>query len=559
MGQSSRRILSVWLPNFATERLTVDNLTVKRPLVLTRRVQGRELLVAVDSAAAAGLLPGLPLVDARAILPGLAVLPHDPEGDARALRRLARWCALLYSPWAAPCGTAEGRGGGPGGAGGLLLDITGCAHLFAGGRQEKSAKQKQKGQEQEAAELALAHHLLGRLAGFGFTARLGLAESLGAAWALARFATGARDPVAAAPPGGARAALRSLSPAALRLPDGTVELMARFGLDRIARLLALPRASLTARFGGQVARRLAQALGEEGEAVSPLAPPAPYRCRESFAEPVSSEAPLAAALARLLAVLCRQLAGAGEGARRLTLTCLRVDGSWQDLTRGTSRPNRDPAALAALFREALGEIDPGFGIEALVLAVPVSEPFGPRQLALPTAVAGDPQKREGPAALVDRLSAVLGPDKVGWLRAGSSHLPERAQRRAAGLAPRAAPAEADWPKVAPRPFRLLGRPEPIEVMGEVDGAAPDGSAPGTFAPPLAPCVFAPPAVFRWRRCLLRVAAAEGPERIAAEWWDPDTRIGDAPPRDYFRIEDPEGRRYWIYHAAGRWYLQGLFG
>jgi protein ImuB len=546
-----RRVISLWLPRFATERRSHNRRERRawrdRPLALVARDRGRLLLAAVNGPAAGeGLTPGLALADARALLPALATAPHDPLGDGAALARLADWCGR-YTPWSAPCSTSEGSGFGPGGAGGLLLDITGCAHLFARSGQARS--------EEVDGETALLKDLVGRLGRLGFTARAGLADTPGAAWALARFAAGPTSPCPASPwsvarPGETSAALDPLPPAALRLPDAAVELMARFGLRRVSALRALPSATLTSRFGPQVARRLAQALGERAEPISPRRPAPAYLARRVFAEAIIEAEAIVQALETLVAGLCRELEAASAGARRIELTCYRVDGSLERLQLGTSRPSRDDQHLRRLFAGHLAKIDPGFGIEVMTLAAPVSERLSALQLALGghcgTGQAGG---RHGAAtggtgaaggavpALVDRLGARLGRDRIRRPLPRESHIPERAVVHGTPLAAAAAGFSGARP-AAPRPLRLLPRPEPIEAVALL----PDH----------------PPARFRWRRLLHHVVRAEGPERLAPEWWLADPARAEEAPRDYFRVEDRDGHRYWLYRADNRWFLQGLF-
>ena len=499
------------------------------PFALIRAEQGRLLLAAVDAAAAAvGLAPGLPLADARAILPGLRTAEAEPEADLRALTRLAEWCGR-YTPWAALDGTVGDAGGGAG----LLLDVTGCAHLFGG-------------------EAALLADLLVRVGRLGYAARAALAETPGAAWALARFAApsqGAGEPVLVLP-GEVRPALAPLPPTALRLPPEQDELLARLGLTSIGDLFDVPPASLASRFGPLLARRLAQALGAAPEPISPQAPPPPFLARRVLAEPIVTAEAIAKALERLAAALCRQLEAEQQGARRLVLTLYRVDGTLRRLALGTSRPNRDPAHLLRLFAGHIERIDPGFGIEVMTLAASAAESQSALQLSLGTAQAGQAGLAPGRAAgelaeLLDRLESRLGPGSVCALAPQESHLPERAVRLRAPLAAGSGAARWDreawqpWRDVVLRPLRplrLLSRPEPIEAIALL----PDH----------------PPAQFRWRRLRHRIVRAEGPERLAQEWW----RVTDiAAPRDYFRIEDEDGRRFWLYRAGSQWFLQGLFG
>ncbi|WP_367575675.1 DNA polymerase Y family protein [Pelagibius sp.] len=414
-----------------------------------------------------------------------------------------------------------------------------------------------------------------------------MADTIGAAWAMARYAASAAHPCVVVMPGSQRAAIAGLPPAALRLPESTVEVMDRLGLRRIEDLYPLSRAVLTPRFGPLAARRLAQALGQEAEALSPRQPPPAWLVRQIFAEPISEAEDLARALDLLLPRLCRELALAGRGARRLDLTAYRSDGSLQSLSLGTSRASREAKHLRRLFNEKLPQIDPGFGIEVLTLAAGRSDPLGARQMALPVVAAQGSVERSpqppapapkrkteqpGPAVtasinataraagcapacapdgaedlpdLVDRLGSRLGLAAVRAPRPHESHLPERAFVLApAGDFPGGDVdlANEDWrktPRAGLRPLRLLARPEPVEVLSLL----PDH----------------PPAQFRWRRVLHQVVRAEGPERLLGEWWQIDPALGDAPPRDYFRVEDQDGRRYWLYRSAGSWFLHGLFG
>jgi len=482
-----------------------------RPLALVAREEGRLILTAVDgAAAAAGLSPGMPLAGAHALAPNLQTAPHDPRGDAEALGRLAAWCER-YTPWTAPGGSE------PGGGAGILLDVTGCAHLFGG-------------------ERALAADLEARAGALGFTARAGLAETIGAAWALARFGGTGAGP-AVAPPGRVRAALAPLPPVALRLPAETCELLARLGLRRIGALYDLPPQTLAPRFGPFLTHRLRQALGEEAEPLSPGAPPPPPLVRRVFAEPIAAPEDLARGLEALSPALCRRLEADGLGARRLELTAYRVDGNLQDLTLGTSRPCRDPAHLIRLFGDKLDGLDPGFGVEVLTLAALVTEPLAARQLALEDGCGG---AAEDLSALIDRLEGRLGPDRTFALAPRESHLPERAVARQPALA--ASGACAAWRRARPRPLRLFTPPEPVEALALL----PDH----------------PPVRFSWRRLQHRVVRAEGPERITNEWWRAADASAEMSPgtgaRDYFRVEDADGRRYWLYRSNGRWFLHGLF-
>jgi protein ImuB len=519
-----------------------------RPSVLTLSVGNRRLVSTVNAAAEAlGIAPGLSLADARALHPALAVAEGDLVGDAAALRRLAQWCNR-YSPWTAPHGVD-----------GVFLDVTGCAHLRGG-------------------EASLVRDLVERLLRQGIVCRAALADTAGAAWAVARC--GSSDSTVV-PPGAARQVIAPLPIVALRLDPALAGELERLGLRRIGDLYALPRATLAARFGNKVAERLDQALGAAAEPLLPL-PPAPMRwTRRRFAEPIGTPEALMAAVHGLIQRLCRSLGNEMLGARKLVLSSHRVDGEVAEVTVGTARPSRDACHLFRLFAERLGAIDPGLGVEDMLLAASVVERLAAAQLrialsppeenaaygkpesAREAAQAGGnivvfpagrsaarprapapPADRDGAdaaelAILVDRLANRLGPHSVGVLAPRESHMPECAQRFASLFAQ----AKGVWRSDRPRPIRLLPRPEPIEAMAPV----PDD----------------PPISFRWRRLQHRVRRADGPERICGEWWRGDEE-GEVL-RDYYRVEDEAGRRFWLYRdglyrpqAAPRWFLHGLF-
>ena len=456
-------------------------------------------------AQANGAAPGQTLADARALVPGLMAADHDPVADLRLLARLASWCGR-YSPLVAVDG-----------GDGLFLDIAGVPHLFGG-------------------EQAMLTELCRRMTLFGFSVRGALADTPAAAWACARF--GPRNPEIV-PIGAAQAALAPLPVAALRLAPAVAAGLTRLGLRRIGDLYGLPRAPLAARFGAEVWRRLEAALGGTQEPISPSSPVAAHRAQMHFAEPIIIVEDIARALRHLLHTLCERLQREQLGARRLEVTLYRVDGTVARAGIGTARPRRDPERLICLFAGHMERLDPGFGVEAMALSAPLIEPCAPDQIALPQAGDSTPAQRgteEGHAALVERLGNRFGQSHVLCLAARESHVPERAQRlasafdgAASGFAPR-----------SPRPPRLFIPPHPIEAVAPV----PDD----------------PPLLFRWRHAVHRVCRAEGPERIACEWWR-----DEAPMRDYYNIEDTEGRRFWLYRegpyntaARPRWFLHGLF-
>jgi protein ImuB len=503
--------MSLWLPSWRIERRRRPGASRSarsdEPAVIVERMNGCDRLAAVDPRLASLLAPGMPLADARAMVPDLLAIDADPEGDAAALARLAAWCGR-YSPWTAPDGND-----------GIWLDVTGMAHLYGD-------------------EESLAADLVARLGRSGFSARAAIADTAGAAWALAREGSAK---VTVAPPGAMRLALALLPVRALRLPGETAELMERLGLRRIGDLYKLPRPSLVARFGFAAAERLDQALGALPEPLSPL-PPAPVRMSQRrFAEPIARPEDLAAAIASLAERLCRHLSAEGMGARRLALRFFRVDGAVIVLEAGTARASRDPRHLARLFAERLERVEPDLGIEDMRLEALAVEKLESRQAPLGDGEGGAEASDAALAALVDRIENRLGAGAVMRLRPRDSHLPERAVEATPVFA--AGEGGTPWPPDRPRPVRLLSRPEPIEAVAPV----PDD----------------PPVLFRWRRLVHRVRAADGPERILGEWWRA-AEEGELL-RDYYCVEDTDGRRFWLFrqglHKEGntpRWFLHGVF-
>ena len=415
----------------------------------------------------------------------------------------------------------------------------------------------------DQAELRAAGHedddLLTRLGSAGYAARAGIAETPGAAWAVARHSTRGTESRHGVPrkendltiiaPGETRAALEQLPVAALRLTPKTIAALRTLGLHHVDDLLKLPRAALAARFGRELAVRLDAALGDRPEPLSPLPPPVIHFTRMAFPEPVGLTDGIAQAIRRLLDELCAGLELAGDGARGLVLALFEPDGKYRRIEVRASRSSRDAAHLACLFETHLDSIDAPFGIEAITLAAPGAEKMNRIQAGLITDE--DRTRSEDETnQLIDRLANRLGAAHVVRFAAHESHIPERAQRIIPALDGPRKPDHAGWP-VEARPIRLLSRPESVEVMAPV----PDD----------------PPVMFRWRHVLHRVARADGPERITPEWWlaGNDSSGGGASDgarlRDYYRVEDNKGRRFWLYReglyrpdAPPAWFLHGIF-
>ena len=516
------RIVSVWLPQWpvyrwlAAERRRPRGTPVDpaAPFVIADGSDAPHITALNPAAAAAGLAVGDRLADARARIGAMQVRRAEPEADAAALARLAHW-ATRYTPSAALFSEASGTDG-------IFLDITGAAHLLGG-------------EERLLADLAQ------RLAAFGLPARLAAAETPGAAWAAAHFA---RTPRAIVPAGAEAEALAPLPVEGLRLDAETALTLRRLGFKRIGDLIEKPRAPFAARFESELLLRLDQALGRAPEPLALIAPPPVYVKTRTLLEPIDSEDAIVAAATRLMQDLVPRFEADGVGARHLRLTLYRVDGAVEEIDIGLTLPTRSPDHVARLLRLKLERIargiEAGFGFETVRLAVTIAERIEPRQHALATASETDARTRRC-AVLLDALRQRLGPESVRHLAPVASHWPERSEVSCS------TPADtASWPAAEtarPRPPLLLARAEPADVIALV----PDG----------------PPLRIRWRGALSTIAHAEGPERIAAEWW----RAGqDAPTRDYYVVEDGAGRRLWLYReglpgretTSARWFVHGLF-
>jgi protein ImuB len=526
---SSQRILSLWFDRFSTDRIAQQPDEAQRHCGSSKAGNDRQsarivfgkrgnldLVVAVNRAAEQlGLSPGLALAQARAMHPAVVAVAEDQTADTRLLDAIADWCQR-YTPLLAVDPPD-----------GILLDISGCAHLF--------------GSEQE-----LRKDLLARMTNFGFSARAAIAATIGAAWAAAHFSN-----VPITPAGDERKLLAPLPLAALRISQETVAALGRLGFKFATDLLDVPRAALAARFGVALLRNLDRALGHEDEPLTPRLPVAPYLAEKRFPEPIAREEDVLATIERLAAQLKIALTTHGDGARRLELALFRTDDAVKRLAVGTSRPVREPQAIRALFVErlaALGEdIDPGFGFDLARLSILVAEPCPEEQIGL-----GGGEQEAELDRLVDRLSARLGRSHVARLLARDSHIPEFAVE--ALSAQLTTSAQTGWDafrrfsteaQLSARPLRLLAKPEPID---DLLALVPDG----------------PPVRFRWRRAWHEVVAAEGPERIEGDWW---SEYGGGPTRDYFRVEDKTGLRFWLFRAglyrdlargSPRWFLHGMY-
>ncbi len=524
---ASRRYLALWFPFLTTDRLKRQRSRTNsaepdsRPLVVVEKVRGALRITALDQRAVElGLTRGLTLADARARIAGLSVAEVDLKADASLIEHLALFCDR-FTPMVA-LDQPDG----------LLLDITGCAHLFG-------------------SEADLRTQVLTRLTKIRLSVRATIAGTPDAARALARFSQ-----AGIVIEGQDESFVRRLPVAALAgIGPETVVALSRAGLKTIGALADRPPEVLAARFGQNLITRLARTLGRENARITPLRPLPDVIVEKHFAEPWTQTDALEGILAVLIGEAADVMQERGQGGRVFEASFFRSDGAVRRLRVETGRPCRDPPAILRLYHERLAmladPLDAGFGFDAIRFAVLVGEPLATAQADLN----GHSIEDDGAGNLIDRLIVRFGRERVLRFEARDTHDPDRDARlvSAAKLTNangqnRSAPAPVSWPAPEPdqppaRPLQLFDPPQPIDALAEV----PDG----------------PPVRFRWRRVSHDVTRAEGPERIAPEWW---SRGNGAQNRDYYRIEDAAGQRFWVFRqglygnsdAPPRWFMHGVF-
>lgn len=475
------------------------------PLVIAGRNGGRRVIVAADAAAqSVGLRVGMQVAKAQALVKDVIVEDHRPDVDHRELERLALWMLGNYAPIVA-IDPPDG----------VVIDTTGADHLHGN-------------------ETLMLAGLVNRLWGMGYRARAAVADSWGSAHAIARYG---KDPAAVVATGEVASAVLDLPINALRIDGETIASLRKLGFERVRDLEGTPRAPLTLRFGPQIGRRLDQLLCRAPEPIDPIRPPEAIEIRRAFAEPISAAETIARYIGKLVASICDLLEEQGVGVRRLDLFCHLVDGQIQVVRAGTAKPIRDVARLTRLLCDRIDTIDPGFGIEILLLSASRVEPLDAVQTA--SSLIEEPEADVG--GLVDVI-ANRG-HRVYRIAAVESDVPERSFML---VPPLSEDDEIGWPMHWPRPSRLFLHPEPIQCI--------------------APLPDHPPVRFTWRGNRHVVKRADGPERVHGEWWRRDAELVAI--RDYFSVENEAGERFWIYrqgdgeHAdsgSGNWFMQGVFG
>ncbi|MFK7876402.1 MAG: DNA polymerase Y family protein [Paracoccaceae bacterium] len=548
-----RRILSLWFPRLGADRVLrqIPQL-IEEPLVIVDTVGNTQTLSSLsDVAQRQGLYRGQPVRDAHAMCDRLITRHRSPLAEARFLAVLRRW-AGKFSPWVSEEGDA-----------GLVVDLTGCAHLFGG-------------------EALLMGVVQDDCTDMGLAVQMGLADTRGAAWALARYAgraaqsnrsgdaiqqearatrsraakrhwtkggtapqtplTSPRTGLRIAPPGQTYAALAHLPIAALRLEDAVTAQLSRLGLRQVSDLTGQPRAALARRFGRGLVYRMDQALGSAPEPVSPAKPPDHFAVRLTLPEPIGLVSDIVAGLDRLLPHLCKQLDAKQRAIRRLRLEAYRTDHGVEAIEIALARPSTEPDRIRPLLELKLDKMDAGFGIDMLRLEALQTEPVYQTRavghLEAGRAVADRLAKTDALDDLMGRLGARVGLEAIRRVHPASSHIPEKTAKVLAAAWSK--PPDAPWPAPpGPRPV-LLWDPEIVQ----------------------APEIPHVPTEFRWRGRTHALMRASGPERIAPEWWfeDPHWRTGT---RDYWRVTLKDGQDLWMYFAHGGalspgWFCQGAF-
>jgi protein ImuB len=497
-----KRFVSIWFRYLLTDWKIIRQPSLKgKAIVFAEPDHGRMVITATNAAAEKyEVSKGMVLADAKVMLPDLQVFDGKPGRNLKLLKGLAEWC-LRYTPLVAIDAPD-----------GLLLDVTGCTHLKGG-------------------ERAFLKELTDRLKTAGYHVRPGMADTIGCAWGVARYAASGLI----VPQGTHRNALMPLSPSALRLPAALLIKLQNLGLYQVSSFIHMPKSVLRRRFGKEMVLRMLQALGQEEEYLLPLKEPVPYSERLSCLEPIRTRTAIEIAVKTLLDSICKRLYGEGMGLRTAAITYYRMDGKSGIISIGTNHPSQRSDHLFKLFSLTLDTVEPGLGIELFVLEAFDLEAVSDKQSDLWAAKPG--ADSEQVAELLDRVGGKVGAKNIRRYLPGEHYWPERTAELTCSL--KKAPG-TEWRTDKPRPVQLLDKPEPIEATA----LTPDY----------------PPLLFIYKGKKHEVKKADGPERIEREWW---LALGEH--RDYYIAEDQEGCRYWIFRSGhydgrqqGHWYLHGFF-
>lgn len=495
-----KRFVSIYFRYLTTDWFTLRFPQLRNsPFVLSTPSHGKMVVTAANALAEAqGVFGGMAVADARAIIPGIEVLDDKPGLAERLLKRIAEWCIRFT-----PCAAVDPEGG-------VILDVTGCSQLWGGD------------------ELYLKD-IINRLRSKGYNVKAAIADTIGAAWAVARF--GRQLPVI--PAGKQADAILSLPPAALRLEAESVDRLHKLGLRQVKDFVSMPRSALRRRFGNNILLRLDQALGLAEESIQPVNPIEPYQERLPCFEPIVNRIGIEIALNKLLESLCNRFEKEGKGLRQANFKGYRVDGKVEEISIATNSPSRSVKHLFKLFELKLSSIEPDLGIELFILEAPKVEELESSQQKLWEAKwnLDNAQLSE----FVDRLTGKVGADVITRFLPDEHYWPERSVKQAASLSE---PKTSEWKTDKPRPIHLLPKPETISVSSVV----PDY----------------PPMLFRYKGKLHKIVKSDGPERIEQEWW-----IQNGQHRDYYIVEDESGCRYWLFRSGHydedyQWFIHGFF-
>lgn len=487
-----------------------------QPFAVVGRSAHGLILTSVNQAAAnAGLYPGLSLVHARSLCERIETVNEAESADKDYLGFLAR-NAGRFTPLVAyslPFG--------------LMLDVTGCDHLFGGPQK-----------------------MLGKVTDYykklGLETLSALTYTSAAARAFARFGNNrfvAKEDFVDA--------LDRLGLPALEAKPNVQMAFRRAGFQFLKDVRHVSPKALAARFGEVLPARLDALYGKRQEPLSFISPPPSLYLPLRLEEPLIDMAMIEKQFFVLAKDFFKRLTRLGLGSLMLKISLYRVDGHSDHIDIETGHPLSDPATFLALLKERLQSLktplDAGYGYDMLSLAANRCAPLRPIQ----TGLVNDNLEPTEIGQLVDRLSTRLGQDHVLVAGAKESHIPEYAafwgmaqHHKPHTEALKALAANYETQGFAPfhqnppeRPLRLFCPPQPIDVIA----ALPDD----------------PPAAFFWRRVIHKIRLAEGPERVSAEWWKKS-----GPDRDYYRVEDEDGQRFWLFrygpYPKTKWFLHGLF-
>jgi protein ImuB len=494
-----KRFVSIWFRHLNTDWFSLRQPQLKNlPFVLRTPSHGRMIITATNAVAEMrGILCGMALADARAIFPELEVYDDNPELTYKLLTRLAEWC-IRFTPIAA-IDPPDG----------ITLNASGCSHLWGG-------------------EAFYLNEIVRKLTARGYDVKVAMADTAGAAWAVARF--GKENLVAS---GMHSETMMCLPPESLRLEADTVVRLHKLGLRQIRQFITMPRPSLRRRFGEHLLHQIDKAFGNEIELIEPVQLVEPYQERLPCLEPIVTLGGIEIALRQLLEILCHRLQKEQKGLRAAIFKGYRIDGKIEQISIGTNRPSHHVNHLYKLFEGKLSTIEPALGIELFILEAQKTENHFAKQTKAWEGSGGLEDIRV--AELLDRLASKIGTQAIHRYAPDEHYWPERSYTHAS-LDEKLSIA---WRTDKPRPLQLLSNPECIEVT--------------------APIPDYPPMLFRYKGKLHTISKADGPERIEQEWW-----LQQGQHRDYYRVEDEEGNRYWLFRLGHyhdekyQWFMHGFF-